>query len=211
MSKKPEYCTQNNGDCATCSLTNYGLNCANIPVNKKPMQARKDAFEQFAIEQGVHSGPQTLAELHNLRKEHKGSRWITIVELFIARGQAMGYKDLAVDTDNDWSQCRAMLKKVLDSLGVPPAHQACNLPDPYGEIHRAERYLDSLNQAQPTDNTGTQVLTKDEIIHLCIQHQHDIYNDMAGVNWHKLLRCAESLGYRPHLKPSGQPEFIKIN
>lgn len=26
------YCTQNSGDCATCSLVNYGLDCANNPI-----------------------------------------------------------------------------------------------------------------------------------------------------------------------------------
>lgn len=25
----PDYCTQNNGDCPTCSLVNYGRDCAN--------------------------------------------------------------------------------------------------------------------------------------------------------------------------------------
>jgi hypothetical protein len=25
----PEYCTQNNGDCPSCSLVNYGRDCAN--------------------------------------------------------------------------------------------------------------------------------------------------------------------------------------
>lgn len=27
------YCTQNDGDCSTCSLVNYGLDCANNPVS----------------------------------------------------------------------------------------------------------------------------------------------------------------------------------
>lgn len=31
MSKK-DYCTQNNGDCLTCSLVNYGMDCLNNPV-----------------------------------------------------------------------------------------------------------------------------------------------------------------------------------
>ena len=29
---KKEYCTQNNGDCQTCSLTNYGRDCRNNPI-----------------------------------------------------------------------------------------------------------------------------------------------------------------------------------
>ena len=28
----PEYCTQNNGDCPTCSLVNYGRDCMNNPM-----------------------------------------------------------------------------------------------------------------------------------------------------------------------------------
>ena len=29
---KKTYCTQNNGDCLTCNLVNYGLDCQNYPV-----------------------------------------------------------------------------------------------------------------------------------------------------------------------------------
>jgi hypothetical protein len=29
--KKP-YCTQNNGDCSSCSLSNHGLDCKNNPT-----------------------------------------------------------------------------------------------------------------------------------------------------------------------------------
>ncbi len=98
MSNKTQYCTQNNGDCAGCNLANYGLDCANNPISgKKPRQRRKDTFEQFAIEQGVHNGPATLAALHQLRKEHKGSRWITIVELFKARGEVARLNDILGD------------------------------------------------------------------------------------------------------------------
>ena len=28
----PEYCTQNAGDCDTCSLSSYGRDCANNPI-----------------------------------------------------------------------------------------------------------------------------------------------------------------------------------
>lgn len=35
------YCTQNNGDCGTCSLVNYGLDCANNPLSTQaPAQTR---------------------------------------------------------------------------------------------------------------------------------------------------------------------------
>lgn len=33
MAKKP-YCTQNNGDCKTCSLGSYGLDCQNNLVGR---------------------------------------------------------------------------------------------------------------------------------------------------------------------------------
>lgn len=34
-SDKP-YCTQNNGDCSTCSLVNYNRDCQNNPVQGGP-------------------------------------------------------------------------------------------------------------------------------------------------------------------------------
>ena len=30
----PEYCTQNEGDCQTCSLVNYGRDCRNEPLER---------------------------------------------------------------------------------------------------------------------------------------------------------------------------------
>ena len=38
-----EYCTQNNGDCSTCSLVNYGRDCQNNPllVGKREGAGRK--------------------------------------------------------------------------------------------------------------------------------------------------------------------------
>lgn len=32
---KPPYCTQNGGDCSTCSLVSYGRDCRNNPVAPK--------------------------------------------------------------------------------------------------------------------------------------------------------------------------------
>jgi hypothetical protein len=34
------YCTQNNGNCATCSLVSYGRDCHNNPVNYKRATVR---------------------------------------------------------------------------------------------------------------------------------------------------------------------------
>ena len=30
-----DYCTQNDGDCETCSLVNYGRDCMNNPVEEE--------------------------------------------------------------------------------------------------------------------------------------------------------------------------------
>ena len=30
-----DYCTQNGGDCSTCSLVNYNRDCNNVPLPKK--------------------------------------------------------------------------------------------------------------------------------------------------------------------------------
>ncbi len=31
---KKEYCTQNDGDCESCSLVNYGRDCQNNPISE---------------------------------------------------------------------------------------------------------------------------------------------------------------------------------
>jgi hypothetical protein len=36
---KKDYCTQNDGDCLTCSLVNYGRDCRNNPVDFKHLAA----------------------------------------------------------------------------------------------------------------------------------------------------------------------------
>lgn len=43
----PEYCTQNGGDCSTCSLVNYGRDCMNNPVqNEGEQQDEKTEIEE---------------------------------------------------------------------------------------------------------------------------------------------------------------------
>lgn len=37
---KPDYCTQNNGECATCSLSNYGRDCRNNKFSPDPADIR---------------------------------------------------------------------------------------------------------------------------------------------------------------------------
>lgn len=58
---KKEYCTQNNGNCQSCSLVNYGLDCRNNPV--KPI--RKNTPNQRMMEAyGGFTGPQTLKAIN---------------------------------------------------------------------------------------------------------------------------------------------------
>jgi hypothetical protein len=33
--KKPIYCTQNDGQCEICSLSNYGRDCRNNPIRRE--------------------------------------------------------------------------------------------------------------------------------------------------------------------------------
>ena len=40
MNKKPNYCTQNNGNCKTCSLVNYGRDCINNLVKLEKTTTR---------------------------------------------------------------------------------------------------------------------------------------------------------------------------
>jgi hypothetical protein len=44
---KPEYCTQNNGNCKTCSLVNYGRDCRNnpIPTKRVPVLLTEPQYE----------------------------------------------------------------------------------------------------------------------------------------------------------------------
>lgn len=53
------YCTQNNGDCSTCSLVNYGLDCANMPL-KSPRHTGTRESRMLAAYTG-HHGPVTIA------------------------------------------------------------------------------------------------------------------------------------------------------
>lgn len=57
-----DYCTQNDGDCLTCSLTNYGRDCQNNPINPAAIlgklggQSRSDAKAEAARKNGAKGG-----------------------------------------------------------------------------------------------------------------------------------------------------------
>lgn len=53
------YCVQNNGRCETCSLVNYGLDCANNPIETKPVKRLRGWDAAMASYDG-HHGPVTV-------------------------------------------------------------------------------------------------------------------------------------------------------
>ena len=93
---KQDYCTQNDGDCVTCSLNNYGMDCINCRI-EIPKGKGYSAFEKYAIGQGVHGGPRTMEALNDLYQQHKGSRWATIVELFKTNGELLKLKEYCAE------------------------------------------------------------------------------------------------------------------
>lgn len=69
---KKAYCTQNNGDCQTCSLVNYGLDCANNPIAVKRPTGNKwtRAMEHY----NGHKGPATIAHVErNIESAYPGA------------------------------------------------------------------------------------------------------------------------------------------
>lgn len=55
---KKSYCTQNNGKCGTCSLTNYGMDCANNPI--KTARPKSDKWSRAMENYNGHKGPATV-------------------------------------------------------------------------------------------------------------------------------------------------------
>ena len=61
-----KYCTQNNGECESCSLSNYGKDCQNKPLNKS---------ESIALRLDVS----TLESIKKLAPEGNVSMWIRLL------------------------------------------------------------------------------------------------------------------------------------
>ncbi len=57
MSQKPEYCTQNDGNCETCSLVNYGRDCQNIPIvtDEQAKKTLRPVVESVVQEAGLRA------------------------------------------------------------------------------------------------------------------------------------------------------------
>jgi hypothetical protein len=63
---KKEYCTQNNGDCQTCSLVNYGRDCRNNPA---------DPQTSILIRLPGSLKERLSAAAAKLEQQHPGSRY----------------------------------------------------------------------------------------------------------------------------------------
>jgi hypothetical protein len=44
-----EYCTQNDGDCITCSLVNYGKDCMNNQISSDSQVAKKRNYKTVTL------------------------------------------------------------------------------------------------------------------------------------------------------------------
>jgi len=124
------YCTQNNGDCETCSLVNYGRDCQNNPLPRKAEPVNKtglNGFIAYAIKHGVHNGPQTIKALAALYQQHKGSKWDTIIELFKARGEVNVLTEIAepvIEEHTGPGRPRATDKRINRSIKMSDAEWA---------------------------------------------------------------------------------------
>jgi hypothetical protein len=52
------YCSQNDGDCASCSLVNYGKDCRNNPVDAQAAAEQREltGFEKIAVAERERGG-----------------------------------------------------------------------------------------------------------------------------------------------------------
>jgi hypothetical protein len=79
------YCTQNNGDCSTCSLVNYNRDCMNVPIRggyrpgagRKPTGRKKKNYyvtdeENIKVRQLIKSLRENQTESNKF--EEKGGK-----------------------------------------------------------------------------------------------------------------------------------------
>jgi rubrerythrin len=66
-----EYCTQNNGDCTTCGLVNYGLDCGNNPVQEGVKKTATKHERMMAVYNGFKGTNTVNAVLEQIPDELK--------------------------------------------------------------------------------------------------------------------------------------------
>jgi hypothetical protein len=62
---KKSYCTQNNGNCAMCALSNYGRDCANNPIEIKTRSERLSGIDYIRakVKTPADNHPRTRAAI----------------------------------------------------------------------------------------------------------------------------------------------------
>lgn len=71
------YCTQNNGDCETCSLVNYGRDCHNVslkePKTKLPYDIPVKYYEMLKADAKKDGVPATQLLIRLIEQNHDKS------------------------------------------------------------------------------------------------------------------------------------------
>lgn len=88
------YCTQNNGDCATCSLVNYGRDCKNVLLMAEGAPVEIVKLSEADFQRGM-SRAKTFQALETDRAEY----WIGY-----ARGLRRAYHGEAFGTEQEHAQ-----------------------------------------------------------------------------------------------------------
>jgi hypothetical protein len=89
------YCTQNNGDCSTCGLVNYGRDCLNNPIDKDKLRTnKKSAYAKWLsgwTDGGGWTGATTVCDAFKRAQTLKdsGVSWYMLGKL-MASEQAFG-------------------------------------------------------------------------------------------------------------------------
>ena len=106
------YCTQNNGDCTTCSLVNYGMDCTNNPVPEffNPRKGNKESRAMAAYD--GFKGGQTVAHIKKLIGKELAGRLtgheLGLVMSAVNRAYHEGKASMGaetVDGDYVWVNC----------------------------------------------------------------------------------------------------------
>ena len=96
---KPNYCTQNNGECAGCSLSSYGRDCQNNPISPDPEDVRaarnSAGLTQEQAAQVIGATRRAWQEWEAGRRNMPGAKW----ELFQikTRGERSMYRCELID------------------------------------------------------------------------------------------------------------------
>lgn len=69
------YCTQNNGDCETCSLVNYGRDCKNVPLMADDRQAEEMSVEVVKLSEADFQREMSRAKTFQGLEHDRAEYW----------------------------------------------------------------------------------------------------------------------------------------